>query len=210
MKNLKLIEILRRQELEKRCLETSGSRRDLREAASQIIRALLEEEFKPPSLCEASVHRPRRGRIWVAYFTGPNGGQVSKSTGQTDRDQALRLAQEWEAEAQAQRAKQSPLTKRRSHRLVHAGSSAGGGLSQREVAIIMNMSERSVREIERRALWKLRHHPLLQELWDEYLSAILEENSCELTPAEITALFDAARSAEEWRVLEKLLRMIGW
>src|ERR1043166_1120315 len=210
MKKLNLIGILRRQEQEKRCFETFWWRRDLKEAARQIVRALLEEEFEPPAVCEASVHRPRRGQVWVAYYTGANGGQVSKSTGQTNRDEALRLAKEWEATARVERAKKGPLTKRQSPRVVHAGSGARVGLTQREVGVILGTTERAVREIERRALWKLRHHPFLRQLWVDYTSGQLEEDSWNLNPSEITALFDAARTAEELRVLEKVLKMIGW
>ena len=59
-------------------------------AATAIVNSLLDDEpLAAAPVCEASVHLPRRSRIWVAAFTGPSGGQVWRSTGLTDRDQAL-------------------------------------------------------------------------------------------------------------------------
>jgi hypothetical protein len=40
--------------------------------------------------------------------------------------------------------------------------------TQKQVALALGMSERGVREAERRALEKLRHHPLLQHIWQQY------------------------------------------
>jgi hypothetical protein len=73
----------------------------LPEAATTIVNHLLDEE--PLAVYEASVHRPQRSRVWVATFTGPSGGRIWRSTGMTDREQALALAKHWEAEARAQR-----------------------------------------------------------------------------------------------------------
>ena len=43
----------------------------------------------------------------------------------------------------------------------------GAGLTQKEVALVIGMSERGVRAVERRALDKLRRHPALREIWGE-------------------------------------------
>src|SRR5258706_2542316 len=68
--------------------------------AGYLVRVLLDEGPLPKSpVCEASVYLPRRGRIWVATFTGPQGGQTWRSTGRTNRDQAMIFARRWEAQA---------------------------------------------------------------------------------------------------------------
>src|SRR2546426_203837 len=82
-----------------------------------------------------------------------------------------------------------------------------GELSQKEVAMILNISERAVREIERRAFAKLRSHPLLKKIWQEYSSEV-DENDLRLTPAEIEAIFCLAKSPSEHEALDKLLRLI--
>src|SRR4051794_22883281 len=72
--------------------------------STAIVNTLLDDEpMTEVPVCEASVHLPRRGRVWVASFTGPEGGQIWRTTGMTDRDQALRLARHWEAQARAHR-----------------------------------------------------------------------------------------------------------
>jgi hypothetical protein len=65
--------------------------RNTHPVAQTIVAMLLEEP-----LCEASVHRPKRGQVWVATFTGPAGGQIWRSTGLTDYDQAFVVAKQWE------------------------------------------------------------------------------------------------------------------
>src|SRR5437016_2062856 len=100
-------------------------------------------------LSEASVHRPTRSRVWVATFTGPEGGQVWRSTGLTDRAQALLVARQWEAEARAQRANMGLSVRKPVLRVQHSKSGGAIRLTQREVAQLLRISERSVREIER-------------------------------------------------------------
>jgi hypothetical protein len=69
-------------------------------SASQLIAQVIEG-----SLREASVHRPARGKLYIAYYTGSEPGrQVSRSTKLADYDQAMALASKWEREARAQRA----------------------------------------------------------------------------------------------------------
>src|SRR6266403_3821267 len=86
----------------------TGFQANFDQAVKKIVHILLADEPVPEApLSEASVHLPRRGSIWMATFTGPAGGQVWRSTGSTDRGQALMLARYWEAQARAQRAKLS-------------------------------------------------------------------------------------------------------
>ena len=121
--------------------------------AMTIVRTLLDD--LPPAkalVCGASVHLPRSGSIWVASFTGPSGGQVWKSTGLTDQDQALVLARRWEAEARAQRLKLGRPARKPTLRVRRdsPGAVRSGLLTQKQVALLLNMSERGVREVERR------------------------------------------------------------
>ncbi len=77
----------------------------------------------------------------------------------------------------------------------------------------MNISERTVREIERRALAKLRRHPALRELWREWSAREIEETGLEVFPpwalsrAEIAAVYALTRTPEERQVVEKLLAL---
>jgi hypothetical protein len=72
--------------------------------ARRIVEILLGDvPLGESRLSQATVHRPHRGRNWVAVFTGPERGQVRRSTGLTDRDQALLVVRQWEAEVRAQR-----------------------------------------------------------------------------------------------------------
>jgi hypothetical protein len=79
---------------------------DARQAATIIVDALLcDELLGETAVFEATVHLPKRGKIYLATFTGPAGGQVWRTTGLSDRRQALTLAKRWEAQARAQRLK---------------------------------------------------------------------------------------------------------
>src|SRR5258708_5144720 len=72
--------------------------------ATTIVKTLLgEEPLSEDPVCEATVHRPKRSKVWVATFTGPTGGQVWRTTHISNREQALLLAKHWEAEARAHR-----------------------------------------------------------------------------------------------------------
>ena len=86
-----------------------------------------------------------------------------------------------------------------------------GPRTQAEVAAILSIGERTVRELERSAFAKLRHHPKLRELWREWLG--IEEGNIpasaiwDLTPSEIRALLDlAANQFERW-ALKKLIAL---
>jgi hypothetical protein len=174
--------------------------------APDIVTWLLEgEDWVSQILGEASVHRPRRGKVWVATFTGPSVGQVWKSTGTTDHAAALAIAREFEAIARAQRAKLGGARARRRIYSRQSQRSSGGGLTQAEVAVFLRISERAVRAIERRAIRKLAQHPELQALWRQYLAGELSEDRHNLSEAEIEALLGLARSQAE---LETILRVL--
>jgi hypothetical protein len=70
------------------------------------------------------------------------------------------------------------------------------------------MSERAVRQAERRAFEKLRNHSLLRQVWRQYLGGELDEDQPNLTLAEIQALFRATRTPEERHLIEKVVKMI--
>jgi hypothetical protein len=180
----------------------------IRRTAAEIVNRLLEEQpVGGVPVFEASVHRSNRSRIWNAVFTGPTGGQVWKSTGLTDRDQALVVARKWESEAREQRARLGHTVRRPVWRVSRSEPDSGTGLTQKEVALLLNLSERAVREIEHRALRKIRSHPLMREVWRQYLNGELDEQQLMLTPAEIEALFNLVSSTEERRLIQKVLRL---
>lgn len=177
-------------------------------AARRVVRRLLDEtDVAKVPVCEASVHRPTRSRVYVASFTGPAGGQVWKSTGLTDRNQALRVARRWAAQARIQRAAAGGNVAKPRLRAGRGVPGTGGLLTQREVAIVLKLSERAVREIEHRALQKLFNHPALRQAWRQYLAGELDEDRWNLTPEEITALFKLARTEQELRILEKVTQL---
>lgn len=188
--------------------------------AEYVVSTLLGEQLLP----EASVHLPSRGTKWIAVFTGPiPGQQVSRSTGQTDRAAALKLAKEWESEARQQRQGSSRRPRPSSHRVKRQNASgeapAEAGLTQREVALLLGMSERAVRNIEKRALAKLRAHPDLRGLFDEILGleGLHESRSqadgdlvyFELTPGEARAILSLGCSPEERLLMVRLMREGG-
>jgi len=177
--------------------------------ALDIVYWLLgAEDWVPQILGEASVHRPRRGRLWVASFTGPFGGQAWRSTGTADRAAAQAIAQEYEAAARAQRTKFGRArTQQRIYNWRSQGS-AGGGFTQREVAFLMGLSDRAVRTIERRALRKLAQHPKLRELWRQYLAGELTEDGYTLSEPEIEALLGLARSQAELETILMVLEIV--
>jgi hypothetical protein len=205
MKTFKLIDWLLRHESE---VGPSGRHR-LKLAPSAIVGFLLEEEPAAESpLLEATVHRSKRSSVYVATFTGPDGGQVWKTTGLTDYDQALLLARHWEVQARVQRTKLGRTPSKLGIRVHRPQTGTRIGFSQKEVAQMLNLSERGVRAIERRALRKLFNHPRLKEIWSQYLSGELDEDSWALEPAEIAALFDLARTPDEFRLIEKILLIV--
>jgi hypothetical protein len=142
----------------------------------------------------------------MASFTGP-AGQMWKSTGLSNRNQALLLAKHWEAEARAQR----DASGRAARKPIFRSKEADKGikpLSQREIATLLGISERAVRLIERRAFQKLFEHPALRQIWRRYLAGELDEHQANLTSEEIRALFKLGRNAQEWLVLQKVTRLI--
>ena len=168
------------------------------------------------SLIEVSLHLPRRGTRWVASFRDEAGRQVWRTTGLRDRDRALALAKEWEADAKRKRTAQRPVPPRFTVR-VRPGSAArqGGCLSQKEVAIILRISERAVRQIEKAAIEKLRRHPLLQDVWRDWTTGELKEATSEppmpwaLSRAEVAAVYSLAKTPAERQALKKLLAAVG-
>ncbi|MHB8519953.1 MAG: sigma factor-like helix-turn-helix DNA-binding protein [Limisphaerales bacterium] len=80
-------------------------------------------------------------------------------------------------------------------------------MNQHEVAAVLGMSVRAVREIERGAFEKLRRHPALQQFWREHVTGEVEEAvaSPDLDGAEIAALFNLPRTPLEQRAVIKLL-----
>jgi hypothetical protein len=179
------------------------------EVARRIVRFLLDESTATDALvCEASVHRAKRSRICVASFTGPAGGQVWRSTGLVNRAKALLLAKRWEAEARAQRVAAGRTRAKPPLRAGRSVPAALGPLTQREIALLLNMTERAVRLVERRALQKLFEHPALRQIWRRYLAGELDEHQGNLTAEEIRVLYNLARNAQEWLVLQKVTRLI--
>jgi transcriptional regulator with XRE-family HTH domain len=85
------------------------------------------------------------------------------------------------------------------------------GLTQREVAAALGLSERAVRNIERRAFRKLRNHPVLQAIWAQLESVPAShhvEDATNLTDEEIDALFGLVQSPLEARALAKVLTAV--
>ena len=175
--------------------------------AAALIETLLQAHdlWIAWTLVEASVHLPRRGTRWIASFRDETGRQRWRSTGLTDRSAALILAQELERGARQRRAAQGEL----GNPVVRARPGSGG-LTQKEVSLLLRMSERGVRAVERRALEKLRRHPALRAIWGEWIgedAASAEDE--DLTAAEVAALYNLARTREEHRAVDKLMALMG-
>jgi hypothetical protein len=114
----------------------TGSQSSFLDDAEQIVQILLGEEPEAESrLSEASIHRPKRSRVWQAVFTGPTGGQTWRSTGLTNRHQALLVAKNWEAEARSERGRLGGTVKKPVWRVRRPANDTGvRPLTQREVA----------------------------------------------------------------------------
>ncbi|MHC1766163.1 MAG: sigma factor-like helix-turn-helix DNA-binding protein [Verrucomicrobiia bacterium] len=167
-------------------------------------------------LGEASVHLPPRGTLWIATFTDETGRQVWKSTGHRDRTAAQAVADEWAAEAKRKRTVQGGPPRKPTIRVrPGSGEHAQGLLSQSEVAALLRISERTVREIERRAFEKLRNHPALRRFWREWQTGKVGEAivpptaEWDLSTSEITALLSLARMQIERHALMKLIAFTG-
>lgn len=168
--------------------------------AVELVNQLLDD-FEP-RLVEASVRLPPRGRVWIASFTGalPN-ERITRSTGVTDKAMALEIARQWEAE---QRERRKALASQ--NLLPSRPKVEPGGLTQAEVAAVLRMSTRAVRNVEKRALAKLSRHPALRELWREYAGHVVENSEIPmLSREEVTALLGLARTPFELETLRKLL-----
>ena len=177
--------------------------------AAQIISAMLgDEDWLQRMLAEASVHRPARGQKWIAYFAGASGRQQSKSTGSEDYAVALAIAKQWEAAARAQRALADKTGQPPRPRLRNRTGGAGVGLTQLEVALVLRMSERAVRDIEKRALRKLAQHPQLRALWRGYFGGELSEERYQLSAAEVEALWGLVRTRAELETIRKVLEIV--
>jgi hypothetical protein len=64
---------------------------------------------------------------------------------------------------------ESPMTRKQWRDRLQIGKPA------REVAMLLKISERGVRTIERHALRKLAQHPQLREIWSSYLAGEISE-----------------------------------
>jgi hypothetical protein len=90
-----------------------------------------------------------------------------------------------------------------------------GCLGQKEVAAILRMSERAVRETERRAFEKLRRHPALKKLWRGWQTgeikeaALLAQRAWALSRAEVAAVYGLARTPVERQALGKLMALVA-
>ena len=184
--------------------------------ALELAEVLIQTEAPPSarSLIEASVHLPRRGTRWVAAFQDENGRQVWKSTGQRDRTAAQAIADELEAAARRKRFAQGGPPRKSTIRVRRgSGDRALGPFTQAETAAIMRVSERTVREIERRAFTKLRNHPALQQFWREWQSGEVKEavvptsTGWDLSQSEIEALLALARTPIEKHAIRKLIAL---
>jgi hypothetical protein len=182
----------------------------------EIVEILIETDgpVDARSLVEVSVHLPRRGSRWVASFRDETGRQVWRTTGLRDREPALVLARRWEGEAKGRRAAQGAVPTRLTIRVRPGSAEKGlGCLSQKEVAAILRMSERAVREVERRAFEKLRRHPALKDFWREWQTGEIKETALRaakqwtLSRAEVAAVYALARTTVERQALRKLLAL---
>jgi hypothetical protein len=183
----------------------------------ELVQVLIETDSPASSraLIEVSVHLPNRGTRWIAAYRDATGRRVWRTTGMRNRKAALTLGQRWEQAAKQKRLGQGALPRKPTIR-VRRGSAEHevGLLSQAEVAAFMHITQRAVRDIERRAFDKIRRHPGLREFWNEWSTGKVEEAASQdladwaLTRAEIAAVYALARTAEERQALRKLLALI--
>ena len=186
-------------------------------SATTIVQALRRDDQCPSAreIIEASVHRPRRGRLYVASFRDETGRQRWQRTGLSDRKAALILAQELEDQARRRRGLGSRHQQKALVRVTAGGGAGSEGLfTQREVAALLRISERAVRNIERQAIEKLRRHPDLRAIWQEWVKRGIKEGvvpagSWELNRSEIAALYGLAQTPAERALMRRLLVWIG-
>jgi hypothetical protein len=186
-------------------------------SATSIVQALRGDGQRPSAMeiIEASVHRPRRGRLYVASFRDETGRQRWQRTGLSDRKAALILAQELEDQDRRRRGFVAKQPQRSFVRVTAGGGTGNEGLfTQREVAALLRISERAVRNIERRAIEKLRRHPELRAIWQEWVKGGIKEGvapaaNWELNRSEIAALYGLAHTPAERSLLRRLLDWVG-
>ena len=187
-------------------------------SATTIVQALRRDDQCPSAreIIEASVHRPRRGRLYVASYRDETGRQRWQRTGLSDRKAALILAQEWEAAAARRRRGLGSRHQQKALVRVTAGGGTGteGLFTQKVVAALLRISERAVRNIERQAIEKLRRHPDLRAIWQEWVKRGIKEGvvpaaNWELNRSEIAALYGLAQTPAERTLLQRLLVWIG-
>ncbi|HLH54216.1 MAG TPA: sigma factor-like helix-turn-helix DNA-binding protein [Verrucomicrobiae bacterium] len=182
------------------------SRADITKGANLLVKIMIEADpIREIFLGEASVHRSHRSKIFTAAFTGPFGGTIWRTTGTPDRLTAMRKARYWEKQARIQRAKLGSDAKKLPLR---ADLIKGEGLTQEQVARVLRMSIRGVRQVERRALLKLKNHPAIRQLWREYSTGSLDEGSWNLSNEEIKALFDLCINAEELYLVQQIVHVV--
>ena len=184
----------------------------------EIVRILIETDSPVPArrLVEVSLHLPRRGTRWVAAFRDANGRQVWRTTGLREREPALVLARRWEAEAKRRRAAQPAAPPKLTIRVRPSSAERQQGcFTQAEVAAFLRISQRTVREIEHRALAKLRSHPALKNFWREWQTGQIRETALRaakqwtLSRTEVAAVYALARTPFERQVLRKLLALVA-
>ena len=186
-------------------------------SATTTVQALRGDGQRPSAreIIEASVHRPRRGRLYVASFRDETGRQRWQRTGLSDRKAALILAQELENQARRKRGFGAKQPQKALVRVTAGGGAGSEGLfTQREVAALLRISERAVRNIERQAIEKLRRHPDLKAIWREWMKRGIKEGvvpaaNWELNRSEIAALYGLAQTPAERALLQRLLVWIG-
>ena len=117
------------------------------------------------------------------------------------------MAQELERVARQRRA--TEVDPRRPN----SGRRSTGQFTQREIALLMGISERAVRQIEKRALSKLMQHSGLRALWREWTGKVEEaavptSGACRLNPPEMAAVYALARTPAELNVLRRLIAIL--
>ncbi|MCX6926223.1 MAG: hypothetical protein NT154_23900 [Verrucomicrobia bacterium] len=176
---------------------------------NEIVEILIQADGPvcARALIEVSVHLPNRGTRWVAAFRDENGRKVWRTTGLRDRKAAMAVAQRWEADAKRERTAQGAVPPGPTIR-VRPGSTC---LSQKEVAAILRISERAVRQIEKTAIEKLRRNPVLKGIWREWETGEMKEAAFQassqgmLSRAEIAAIYALARTPAERQAVKKLI-----
>ena len=106
------------------------------------------------------------------------------------------MGQRWEQEEKQKRLAQGALPRKPVMRVRRGSAEHEVGLmSQAEVAAFMHITQRAVRDIERRAFDKIRRHPGFRDFWNEWLTGEVEEAASQavadwaLTRAEIAAVY---------------------